>query len=425
MQAFIDATDSQLADLKRRALGKCLRYREQLLPPGTEPRRAAIGIEIASGATILYVDRGIDYRGASDAVREWVEAGYKKFTTFEDMSSWLRHDLAAAYRQSTPTPLALDRAAIFEHLTHEVRGQDDVIDFLTASVARHVAKRSPRRPLTLFAVGPTGVGKTQTAVTLAGALAQVDDETAFLRLDMSEYQEPHRISQFFGAPPGYLGYGEGTPLVDTLREHPRAIVLFDEIEKAHVDVLRALMNAMDAGRLTASSGKSADREIDCRRALFFFTSNLRAQSILNEVEARGGLCKPNVIDEVCRQQARVAGLAAELIGRVRHFLLFKPLSLDARLDIFALTIRRLAAEYGLRVARTSSSVLMELQRRASHDDYGARPDEYLVDRLLGDCFAAAAGTNPSASVELLGPPFHCKYIEHSDEQVDEMFVERR
>ena len=108
----------------------------------------------------------------------------------------------------------------------------------------------------MFAVGPSGVGKTRAAEALAQALNGLLEAGAgyqFLRLDMAEYQESHRVSQLLGAPQGYVGHGEGSQLLDTLAANPRTIVLFDEIEKAHPSILRVLMNAMDAGRLSSSS----------------------------------------------------------------------------------------------------------------------------------------------------------------------------
>ncbi|MDQ3181832.1 MAG: AAA family ATPase [Acidobacteriota bacterium] len=159
---------------------------------------------------------------------------------------------------------------------------------LSSRVSRHLARSNPRRPTTVFAVGPTGVGKTQTAETLARSLSRLMPNRQnfhFLRLDMSEYQERHRVSQLLGAPQGYIGYGEGAQLLDALAMYPRCVVLFDEIEKAHPDILRTLMNAMDAGRISSPHQNNGNRQIDCRKAIFCFTSNLESSGILQELKA--------------------------------------------------------------------------------------------------------------------------------------------
>ena len=283
---------------------------------------------------------------------------------------------------------------------------------MSGAVCRHLARRSPRRPTTVFAVGPTGVGKTRTAESVPPALRAVAPKSAeygYLRLDMAEYQERHRVSQLIGSPQGYVGYGDGAQLVDRLRDNPKTIVLFDEIEKAHPDVLRCLMNAMDAGRLSTAAGTTAGREIDCRFALFFFTSNLDSKGTLDDLEQRSGFDQPVIVDEVCRRRLRAAGVPPEITGRIGSFLVYRPLTHETRAEILTLAIARVGKEYGVQVANIEPEVVAAILNQSPSDGFGARPDEYIADAFLGAAFAESARRNGSEPVRVVaGPPMRCE-----------------
>lgn len=440
MYQFLNGSDAAFADLQRRATNCCLPFPNQELPPGTRPRQGRVGFQMdpTNGSARLFVEHGIVYAGSNPAVRQWLEAGEIRFPSFDALKRWLREDLAAAYssqQASEPAnpplrpeeltdlaaihqdckdpaaPVYLDAEALWHELTRVVRGQEDALRRLAQRVSWHVARCAPRRPATLMAVGPTGVGKTKAAETLPQALRALAPDGAgysYLRLDMTEYQERHRISQLLGAPPGYIGYGEGAALVDALVANPRTIVLFDEIEKAHPDVFRTLMNVMDAGRLSPPARTAQGRDVDCRRAIFLFTSNLDCHGILEDLEERDAFGDAAAVDAVCRQRLRAAGLASELVGRIGSFLVFRPLSLDTRAEIVTLAVVRVAAEYGLCVEHVAPAVILAVLKASRGEGFGARPDEYLVDDLLGDCFAraAAAGLRSAVSVHG-GPTFTC------------------
>ncbi|MBU1800838.1 MAG: AAA family ATPase, partial [Actinobacteria bacterium] len=289
----------------------------------------------------------------------------------------------------------------------DVRGQNAAIATLAKRVALHAMQTAPRRPLTLFAVGPTGVGKTQAGQTLVAALAEAGAELGYLRLDMSEYQESHSVSKLLGAPAGYVGYNDGAPLVDALRDGTPTVVHFDEIEKAHPNVLRALMNAMDAGRISASGQSDGPngREIGSRRSVFYFTSNLDAEGIERALEEHRHSDLPHVVDEVCRERLRRSNIAPELVGRIHGFLAFRPLGRSARAEVAALAVARVAAQYGVRIGRIEPSVLVHLLSEAD-EGFGARPLEYLVESQLGPAFVAARRYG-SAPVVVSGPPYRC------------------
>jgi ATP-dependent Clp protease ATP-binding subunit ClpB len=446
MKQFFTANDLSFQDLEDRARLACIRFRNLEMPPGCNPQTADVGFEIQenSGAAILYVSRGINYDGADPEIQEWFVNGCKQFSSFSDLKNWvlgplkqtfgfsLGHrnnlsdspsqqsgsadqltDIAAVHEgiQHIEKPLFVDEKDLFNKLSQKVIGQDDALAALAAVIARHCARRFPVRPAVLFSIGPSGVGKTRTAELLAHVLTPQDNQSnsyQFLRLDMNEYQEAHRVSQLIGAPQGYIGHGEGSQLIDTLRSNPRTIILFDEIEKAHPSILRVLMNAMDAGRLTGSSRSAEGREVDCRHSVFLFTSNLNANDILDELHTRQAFGKRVVEDEICRRRLHASGIAPEIVGRIGRFLVYKPLSSEVRASIMSLSIAEVAAEYGLNVKYVSPSVIIDLMQHAHTQNFGVRPERFLIDDVLGGMFVKTAVDGLLTPIKITGPPFECQ-----------------
>ena len=433
MRQFTDGTDAQYEHLGTRAARACVRFRDRLMPPGVTPTRAAIGFERhPDGSAVLLVQDGLEYRGSNPDVRDWLALGVKRFTSWEALRDWIRRDLRCVYREGEgsvhrseaagpmgltdlgavreplPRHSLLDEDALFVPLVRAVRGQDHVLRMLSRRVARHAARCTPRRPLTVLALGPTGVGKTKTADQLPQVLRRLDPRHGGLvRLDMNLFTERHRVSELLGAPPGYVGYGEGARLATPLEDNPRSVVLFDEIEKAHPDMWQILMNAMDTGRLAVPRAGSSRHVIRCEEAVFFFTANLDSRAILDELEEQDGWEKPRVIEAVCRRRLTQVGLRPELVGRIACFLPFRPLSAEARAEIAALAIVAVAAEYGLTVSRVEPPVIWQVLAEDPVGDFGARPLEYAIDEILGEVFARTAAAGGAGSVAVLGPPLRC------------------
>lgn len=271
--------------------------------------------------------------------------------------------------------------------------------------------QNPSRPAVFFAVGETGVGKTHSAQSLAQVLSELRNDHAhygFVRLDMAEYQEGNRISQLTGAPQGYIGFGEGSQLVDALRANPKTVILFDEIEKAHPSILRSLMAMMDAGRLSTAAKSNGTRELDCRSSMIIFTSNLEATGIIGELEERNAFGQTGIEDEVCRRRLKAVGISPEIVGRIARFLVFRPLSAEARAEIVTLAIADVAREYGLEVQRIEPSVVVRILETIRSQGFGARPERYQIDELLGGRFAQMAGAGNRKPIAVTGPPFECK-----------------
>ena len=219
-----------------------------------------------------------------------------------------------------------------ERLHQRVVGQDEAIRAVANAIRRaRAGLQDPNRPLGSFIfLGPTGVGKTELARALAEFL--FDDEHAMIRIDMSEYQEKHTVSRLIGAPPGYVGYEEAGQLTEAVRRRPYSVVLFDEIEKAHPEVLNVLLQLLDDGRLTDGKG----RTIDFKNTVVIMTSNL-GSAYLAELGDRG-------IDEGVRRQvmdALRAHFRPEFINRVDEIIVFHPLSREQMKTIIDIQVKGL------------------------------------------------------------------------------------
>jgi ATP-dependent Clp protease ATP-binding subunit ClpB len=266
-----------------------------------------------------------------------------------------------------------------ENLHRRVVGQDEAIEAVANAVRRSRSGLSdPNRPIGSFIfLGPTGVGKTELARALAEFL--FDDERALVRLDMSEYQERHTVARMLGAPPGYVGYEEGGQLTEAIRRRPYAVVLLDEIEKAHQDVFNVLLQLLDDGRLTDGQG----RTVDFRNTVLIMTSNLGSQ-IIQDMAGRPFDEVRERVMEVLRQHFR-----PEFLNRVDDIIVFRPLTqeqLGEIVDIQLEGLRRRVAERGIQVEVTDAAKRL-LAERGWDPVYGARPLRRTIQRLVQDPLA--------------------------------------
>ncbi|MGZ4104311.1 MAG: ATP-dependent chaperone ClpB [Actinomycetota bacterium] len=265
-----------------------------------------------------------------------------------------------------------------ENLHARVVGQDEAIEAVSNAIRRARSGLSdPNRPIGSFIfLGPTGVGKTELARALAEFL--FDDERALVRIDMSEYQERHTVSRLIGAPPGYVGYEEGGQLTEIVRRRPFSVVLLDEIEKAHPDVVNVLLQLLDEGRLTDGQG----RTVDFRNTVIIMTSNLGSQIIMD----------PTLSDEQMRNSVMSemrAQFRPEFLNRVDEILIFHRLTLDHLRAIVDIQLRGLQKRLG---ERNISLVLTDkarefLAERGFDPAYGARPLKRLIQREIQDKLA--------------------------------------
>jgi ATP-dependent Clp protease ATP-binding subunit ClpB len=256
-----------------------------------------------------------------------------------------------------------------DQILHErVVGQDEAVRLVADAVLRaRSGIKDPRRPIGSFIfLGPTGVGKTELAKTLAEALFDTEDN--LIRIDMSEYMERHNVSRLIGAPPGYVGYEEGGQLTEAVRRKPYSVLLFDEIEKAHHDVFNVLLQILDDGRVTDAQG----HVVDFKNTVIIMTSNIGSHHLIEGVTTRGEITEGarNAVMRELRNHFR-----PEFLNRVDDIVLFRPLILEEIkriVDLQTEQLRRRLAEMGLRLVISEAG--RELAARQGFDPvYGARP----------------------------------------------------
>jgi ATP-dependent Clp protease ATP-binding subunit ClpB len=269
-----------------------------------------------------------------------------------------------------------------ERLRQRVVGQDAALERVANAIRRSRAGLSdPKRPIGSFIfLGPTGVGKTELARGLAEFL--FDDEHSMVRIDMSEYMEKHAVSRLIGAPPGYVGYEEGGQLTEQVRRRPYAVVLFDEIEKAHPDVFNVLLQMMDDGRLTDGRG----RTVDFRNTVIIMTSNIGSAFLQSE-----GLRSEQEFDEASKQvmNALHGHFKPEFLNRVDDIIVFRPLGKEQLVKIIELRledVRRLLADRKISLELTEAAKDL-LFIEGFDSNFGARPLKRAIQKLVQDPLA--------------------------------------
>ncbi len=264
-----------------------------------------------------------------------------------------------------------------EQLHKRVIGQDEGVTKVTEAILRSKAGiKDPAKPIGSFLfLGPTGVGKTELAKSLAECL--FDDENNMVRIDMSEYMEKFSVSRLIGAPPGYVGYEEGGQLTEAVRRKPYSVVLFDEIEKAHPDVFNVLLQVLDDGRITDSQG----RTVDFKNTILIMTSNIGAQYLLDGIDENGNI-SAEASDAVMNELR--GNFRPEFLNRLDETILFKPLTRDNISDI----MRLILADVNARLADKELSIVLtdaatDLIVREAYDPvYGARPLKRFMQRTV-------------------------------------------
>lgn len=290
----------------------------------------------------------------------------------EIVSKWTGIPLSRLMETERQKLLHLDQI-----LHQRVIGQDEAVKLVADSVIRaRSGIKDPQRPIGSFIfLGPTGVGKTELARSLASAL--FDSEDSLVRIDMSEYMERHSVSRLIGAPPGYIGYEEGGQFTESVRRKPYSVILFDEIEKAHNDVFNVLLQILDDGRLTDSHG----RIVDFKNTVIIMTSNIGATRLMDGMSPSGEIL-PEVKDLVSSELR--SHFRPEFLNRVDDIVMFKSLSLIEIKEIARLQIRSLMNRLEeLGISMEISDEALEFIAREGYDPvFGARPmKRFIVHQL--------------------------------------------
>jgi ATP-dependent Clp protease ATP-binding subunit ClpB len=269
-----------------------------------------------------------------------------------------------------------------DRLRQRVVGQDAALERVANAIRRSRAGLSdPKRPIGSFIfLGPTGVGKTELARALAEFL--FDDEHALIRIDMSEYMEKHSVARLIGAPPGYVGYEEGGQLTEQVRRRPYAVILFDEIEKAHPDVFNVLLQIMDDGRLTDGKG----RVVDFKNTIIIMTSNI-GSTFLQAEGLRSEKDFEQAVEQVMNQLH--AHFRPEFLNRVDDIVVFRPLGKEQLVKIIELRledVRRLLADRKISLELTDAAKDL-LLTDGFDPNFGARPLKRAIQKLIQDPLA--------------------------------------
>jgi ATP-dependent Clp protease ATP-binding subunit ClpB len=346
-------------------------------------------------------ERGADFQKAAEIKFGRLPDAQRRVKELEERLASMQHDGAMLKEEVTPEEIAevvskwtgipVSRLVegevekllrMEERLGRRVVGQDEALVAVSSAVRRaRSGLQDPNRPIGSFLfLGPTGVGKTETARALAEFL--FDSEAATIRLDMSEYMEKHTVARLIGAPPGYVGYEEGGQLTEAVRRRPYAVVLFDEIEKAHHDVFNVLLQILDDGRLTDGHG----RTVDFRNTVLIMTSNIGSQEI-QRLAGRPGT-DVSAIREAALENLR-AEFRPEFLNRVDEIVVFRPLTREhvgRIVEIQLGRLRKLLEDRRITIELTEAA--RETIADAGYDPvYGARPLKRALQRMVQDPLA--------------------------------------
>jgi len=412
-----DASRKRLADLERRLADlqeneraltarweqeKALHQRESSLREQIEQTRLQAETaqregRLEAAARLTYGDIPSLEKSLKDTERE-VEAARQSGSMLREQVE--AEDIAEVVARWTGIPVSKmmegDRAKLLrmeDRLHSRVIGQDEAVAAVANAVRRSRAGlQDPRRPIGSFLfLGPTGVGKTELSKALAEFL--FDDEDALVRVDMSEYMERHSVARLIGAPPGYVGYEEGGRLTESVRRRPYAVILLDEIEKAHPDVFNILLQILDDGRLTDGHG----RTVDFKNTVVIMTSNLGSQVIQQMADARAPAWEVEAkVKDLLRNTLR-----PEFLNRIDEVILFHNLSADQLAAIVDLQLNLLArrlADQNLKLEITPAA--RKLIGQFGYDPaYGARPLKRAIQQLVENPLAqkVLAGEFPPES----------------------------
>ena len=366
---------------EKNSIGKVQKLREEIEHLGGEIAEAERSYDLNRAAELKY--------GKLPQLQKELAEQEKLAEEAKSDSTLLRdkvteEEIARIVARWTGIPVAKLMEGEREKLLHlddtlheRVIGQDEAVEKVCEAILRSRAGiQNPNRPIGSFLfLGPTGVGKTELAKALAQAL--FDDEKNMIRIDMSEYMEKHSVSRLIGAPPGYVGYDEGGQLTEAVRRRPYAVILFDEVEKAHPDVFNVLLQVLDDGRITDSQG----RTVDFKNTIIILTSNLGSSAILEGIGSDG-----QITDEARKQ---VEGMLKtqfrpEFLNRLDEIVFYKPLTrgeIDRIVDLQVDDLNRRLSDKQLSV-RLTQAARSFIVAQGYDPVYGARPLKRFMQRSV-------------------------------------------
>ena len=334
--------------------------------PGNCRRILQLSLDLTEiGEELVNMDLLTGNRITKDAINDYrmVLQEPKKITDLK-----IIHDKVA---QSDFERIILNPKEIKNLLGRKIIGQKQPVRVIANALSSHIAKTVPLRPLVFFAIGPTGVGKTRTTEVIPEMIAELEEKLSIghIRFDMNEFKENHRVSQILGSPPGYVGYSETSMLSDLVESNDITVLVFDEIEKAHPDLLQILMNAIDSGRLTAGSGIV----VDLRKTIIMFTSNIGVNEGVVWTEENDEDSNQFEINQHCRSLLIEHNIPIEIVGRVQEFLLYGNLTPENRAEILVQSMQEFMAEFELNVQFVDPELIINfLESKGLSSPFGGR-----------------------------------------------------
>ena len=365
---------------EKQAIGKVQKLREEIENVNSEIEKAERNYELNKLAELKYgklPELQKQLEEEEEVTEKSKEDGLLRNKVTEDeitkiVSRWTGIPVTKLMEGEREKILNLDKI-----LHKRVIGQDEAVEKVTEAIMRSRAGiADPTRPIGSFMfLGPTGVGKTELAKSLAESL--FDDEKNMIRIDMSEYMEKFSVSRLIGAPPGYVGYEEGGQLTEAVRRKPYSVVLFDEIEKAHPDVFNILLQVLDDGRITDSQG----RTVDFKNTIIILTSNLGSEFILEGINENGEISEKarNKVQNLLKKSFR-----PEFLNRLDEIVFYKPLQkneVSKILDLLIVDLEKRLDDKHLKL-QLSDKAKDYLINNGYDPVYGARPLKRFVQKKL-------------------------------------------
>lgn len=415
-------TDSDYALLQRRTdacaqLGRSYELR-CTMPIHCVPAEAAIGFCRTGTRYSLYIRPRISCTATAPTLSALLTRGTQSFPNFPELIAWLRHlghELSGGNQTMPPLYDILHRA-----LSQQVFGQCDAVEAAAFRLSAHLSKTAPKRPLSLVLYGPTGVGKSELGKSIAPILQKLQPQQKWecVWTELNTFTQPHSVYRLIGAPPGYVGYDD-QPILNAVRRNPNIVFMFDELDKAHPEVLKVFMSILDEGRCTAhSEDEHGQRELDFRRCLFIFTTNADLsgtphhpigfqtsppQAVPPEIEATGHdlVRRLHQQDESARRAMVQSGTLREIAARFTALIGFKPLDHDTRRAITAKQITALAQEFGLQILSVSPAIAAAF---TPNNAFSARSTVAILEGRLTAFFAAHSAQYRATPVHLCGSP---------------------